>query len=506
MKSITWICCFILGASTVLFASDWPQYKRTPDRQACNLAESITLPTTLCGWFDFGSPILASPAVVNGKAYVLSSRGLLACLDLDSNRVAWSRSLGGVSNECSPAVGSGKVYVGTTAGVFYVLDAADGAVLHSYNAGGAVFAAPLLMDNGVYFGSFGGVFHALDLDGNLKWTDTAMYKIMHAAAAYKGQIVYSDGDNNLIWLEDSGTYCKKIRVVHNAEANNTTHSGFSCAPMIWNDTVYTAYTEAEMLNMIALFDFNTGVKSREFDFLGTGGASRSGVSVDTASGMILVPSANAGMYVKPWPNQGTMAVWSSCPDGLYGVNTAPAVIGNCVIFGAEHNSDTGGCAVYFRNKANGSSLWSYRPASYRPFASSSAVSDGKAVIGCMDGCVYGFWNGTAVTSPTIVDTTGNTGVATRNASLPGTWTLSAFPNPATGGNVTLSSEGFQNGATLFVYDVAGRLQRRLPLDKKEIQWDLKDNRGRALASGNYGAVVLDRKGKQTRTFTIQVVK
>src|SRR3989339_528924 len=274
MKSIIWICCFILGVSTVLFAADWPQYKRTPDRQACNLAESVTLPSILCGWFDFGSPILASPAVVGGKAYVLSSRGLLACLDLDSNRVAWSRSLGGVSNECSPAIGGNKVYVGTTAGVFYVLDASTGVVLNSYDAGGAVFASPLLVDSVVCFGSFGGVFHALNLNGNLKWTDTAMYKIMHAAAAYKGQIVYSDGDNNLIWLEDSGTYCKKIRVVHNAEANNTTHSGFSCAPMIWHDTVYTAFTEAEMLNMIALFDFNTGVKSREFDFLGPGGASR----------------------------------------------------------------------------------------------------------------------------------------------------------------------------------------------------------------------------------------
>jgi outer membrane protein assembly factor BamB len=172
MKPLT----IILFLSCCVFAS-WPQFKRTPDRQGCSLGEQVTLPANLCAWVDFGSPILASPAIVNNKAYAISSRGILARIDLATNSVDWYTTFSGVNNQSSPAVGNNKVYVGSTDGNFYVLDAAGGSVLKTVATGSPILVSPLLTSDGVYFGNFEGTFYALDLDGNVKWTFTSSKRI-----------------------------------------------------------------------------------------------------------------------------------------------------------------------------------------------------------------------------------------------------------------------------------------------------------------------------------------
>jgi outer membrane protein assembly factor BamB len=170
--------CFLAAS---VFAGNWPQFKQSPDRYGCDLSETVSLPSKLCLWVDFGSPIFAPPVIVNDKTYAISSNGLLACIDLAANRVVWSLKLGGVNNESAPSVMNGKVYIGTKDGKFQVLDAATGNSLNTYDAGGPIFASPLLLVSGVYFGSFDSTFHALDLDGNLKWKYTANVNILHAA-------------------------------------------------------------------------------------------------------------------------------------------------------------------------------------------------------------------------------------------------------------------------------------------------------------------------------------
>jgi hypothetical protein len=243
------------------FAADWPQFKRTPDRQGCNLAEQVTLPANLCAWADFGSPILGSPVVAAGRAYCMAQNGLIACIDLASNTVVWHRSLGGQSNECTPAVGNGKVYVGSTAGKFFVLDAADGAILEEHDVGGMVFAPVLLLNTGVYVGTYGGIFYAFDPDGNLKWTDTAQLNIKHGAAFGRGQIIYVDGNTNMVFLEDSGTYCKETRKITLELADNSSVTGWVNTPMVWRDTVFAAFSEAEMYysqHNLLLYNIVTG--------------------------------------------------------------------------------------------------------------------------------------------------------------------------------------------------------------------------------------------------------
>lgn len=514
MKNIT-SPILILAVALTVFPADWPQFKRTPDRQGCSLSESIVLPSKLCAWFDFGSPILSSPAIVNDKVYIIANNGLLACIDLSTNQVLWSKKFVGGSNQCSPAVADGKVYVSAATGHFYVLEAATGTILNQYDAGGIILASPLLLPSGIYFGSCSGIFHALDLDGNLKWRDTASLSINHEAAFYNGQIFYTDDESNMIWLEDSGTYAKRVRKITLGPAVNSTVSGFASYPMICRDTIWAGLTECEMASThnVTGFSFTTGTVLKIIQINGSlASTCYGGASMDTLNAFRIIASANGGIEANLWnevPHWTTTPDYNLFPDGLYGGNTAPAIINGCVIFGSENNQDTGGCAVHFYRTVPGApiQLWSYRPASYKAISGHPAVSDGRVLVGSMDGCVYGFWDGFEVTSAVIVDSQSTTLRKTAAALSPGTWTLNVFPNPAFSERVSLELTGIKGKAEIAIYGVNGNLIRTLSAQNKNaVQWDLRDNRTKTVASGNYYAVVRNNDGRQVRAFNLQITR
>jgi len=502
------LLCAILAVVTAsrVFPADWPQFKRSPNRQGCSLGESITLPSKLCAWVDFGAPIQASPAVVAGKAYAMAGNGLLACVDLATNTVVWHAHLGGGGNESSPAIGGGKVYVGSTSGVFYVLNSATGAILKQYAAGAAILAAPLLLSSGVYFGGADGKFHALDLDGNLKWTYTAKNYIVYGAASESGKILFTDGNNLLYCVRDLGASCAVDYSNHSAPGVVIS------TPMIWNSSVFLGGGNQEYTSgshQLARFDLATGAFSA---VLGDICEVRTAISVDTATSFIFAGSNSAGLFARNMgsgsygSNWATISQWYDT-TGIYGVSSSPAVISNCVIFGSEQGE------VHFFQKDNiqwphqdlGVQLWSYKTASRKGIDASPAVSDGRVVVGSTDGCLYGFWNGTQITMPVKVDS-GGSGVAGAALKVPGGWTFSVFPNPAGTGKVTLISQGPLAGISAAIYDVSGSLLARIQGAGNSLDWDLRDNRGRALPAGSYPVILSDGRGKQVRTFNLRIIK
>jgi outer membrane protein assembly factor BamB len=466
----------------------------------------MSLPAVLSSWFDFGSPITSSPAIVDGKAYVLATNGLIACLDLASNSVVWKRNIGGTNNDCSPAVGYGKVYVGSTSGHFYVLNAANGNIINDYTTGSMIFAPPLLLSTGVYFGSYDGIFHAISLDGASKWRDTAQLHIVHAAAASNGQIVYADGNTNLVWLEDSGTYAKIVLKTRYSPLSYSSITGFISCPAIWRDTIIIGESEAEMANRIRYLSFSTGtlLKSRSIYAGGAfGGTLRAGASVDTSTGLVFLATSQSGL------DAGWVSVpsYGAYPAGYYAVNTPPAVTGNVVIFGTDNNGDSGGCNIHFRNKSNGSVLWSYKPSSYKAISGGPAVSEGRVLVGSMDGCIYGFGSGPVVNAPVVVDTTGgSTGIAA-NARLAGEWTMTVHPNPVSGGVVQFDFNGNISHHVLSVLDIRGRVVRHLNLQNGgTLSWDMKDGLGKRIAAGHYTGIIRDKRGAQVRSFRLKVLQ
>jgi outer membrane protein assembly factor BamB len=405
-------------------------------------------------------------------------------------------------------VGNGKVYVGSMTGKFHVVDAASGAIVKEYDAGSPIYTSPLLLASGVYFGGFDAKLHALDTDGNLKWTYQAQTNLIHSACAAGDTILIVDGNSHMHWLMDGGSAPAVIR--DSMETFGSSSTTFMNSPMVWNGKIYAARGHGELntnIHKLCRYDFFTGAYEST---LGPGASVRCVPSVDTGTGVIFCGSAWDGLdaIAGGWT---TTSYYARYPAGLYGVNSSPAVLANCVVFGSEHSADTGGCAVHFFDKAGaryeGTRLWSYRPASGRPLCSSPAVSDGRVVIGSTDGCLYGFWDGAEVTEPVVVDD-GSTHTGNRPAARAGAWTLSIFPNPSRG-PVNLRIGGTGISTSLKLYDIRGGLVRSFGADdfsNSSLQWDARDRHGRPLASGHYLAVARDRSGKQARRFNLQILR
>jgi hypothetical protein len=276
--------------------------------------------------------------------------------------------------------------------------------------------------------------------------------------------------------------------------------------MIWGDTVYIAGSEAEMANRLLYINFNTGTIDKQVSVMGGGSAGAllfGGVSVDTALKKIFASSNLAGLFAG-WE---TVPGYSAYPSGLYGVNTPPAVLANCVVFGSENNQDTGGCAIHFYNKSNGTALWSFKPSTYKAISGGIAVGNGMVLAGSTDGYLYGFGSGASVTSPVRVDTMNNGTAAQKSGNKKaGEWILTAFPNPASGSGLVFDGVLLSNGAEVSIYAINGTLIKKVSAQKGRLSasWDLKDNRGIRIANGRYHAVVKSKDGKYMKEFKIIV--
>jgi hypothetical protein len=279
--------------------------------------------------------------------------------------------------------------------------------------------------------------------------------------------------------------------------------------MIWNNGIFMGRGNQEYGNgshQLTRIDFTTG----QYDVTsGPGTGVFTTPSVDTSTRLVFTGSNNAGMFalrngLGTWPDWTTTGQYFDT-TGIWGVNSSPAVIANCVIFGSEQGE------VHFFQKDTlpygrgygGVQFWSYKTASRKSFDASPAVSNGKVVIGSLDGCLYCFWDGVEAASPVAVDSA-ITGISGRNLNNAGTWSLTVFPDPASGAGVTFAMYGPAPGGTISVYSVTGALVGKLFLTGREVKWDMRDARGRTLPAGTYFARVSDRTGKTLRSFSIKV--
>lgn len=118
----------------------------------------------------------ASPAVGDGRVYVVALRGIdsetgrIAAYNARTGRPAWSRSLPSRA-ESSPLLRGGAVYFGSEDGTVYALDAKTGRERWTYEAGGAVKGGLAYAKGTLYFGDYGGRVHAIRIkDGSRVWS------------------------------------------------------------------------------------------------------------------------------------------------------------------------------------------------------------------------------------------------------------------------------------------------------------------------------------------------
>lgn len=155
------------------WCSDWPQFMRNPEHTGDAAEEAITLPLGLSTWVKLNDAILASPAVVGNRVYVVDQMGTAYCVDPAASRVLWKTSPDGErargGNTSSPCVANGRLYYATTAGSLHILDAHDGRVVRSVALDSPVTGSVTLANDRLYFQTLDARVIALDLEGNQRW-------------------------------------------------------------------------------------------------------------------------------------------------------------------------------------------------------------------------------------------------------------------------------------------------------------------------------------------------
>ncbi len=176
-----WVRLGTLGLVAVLLVlpgvvagEDWPQIKFDSRRSGDVPDRSVAVPLGLIAAAPLSDAVFTSPAIAQGRVYVVDGSGVAWCLDAQTLGVVWKTETRGGPANCnnvsSPAIAGGYVHFGTMAGQHYVLDAASGKIVRQIDSGEPIFSAPAVSDGRVYVATLGAKVYALRPDGEVCWT------------------------------------------------------------------------------------------------------------------------------------------------------------------------------------------------------------------------------------------------------------------------------------------------------------------------------------------------
>ncbi len=173
-------------------AENWPQLKYDA-RHSGNVPErTVSPPLGLVAAAPLSDAVFTSPAVADGRVYVVDGAGVVWCFRADDLEPVWRfRTAGGranCNNVSSPAVADGYLHVGTMAGAYYVLEADTGRLVTRIDTGDPIFSAPVVGARRVYMATLGSRVYALEPDGTLCWTwDFVRERLDFAADRWSGE-------------------------------------------------------------------------------------------------------------------------------------------------------------------------------------------------------------------------------------------------------------------------------------------------------------------------------
>ena len=370
MLEIFTISIFIIGT---VQAGDWPMFHR----DSCHTGatdEKIPDELVLLWSYETGSYGHTSPAIVNGKVFVVGSYDdKIYCLDENNGNLIWSvktRSLG----ESSPAIADGKVFVGSDYKL-YCLDEDNGNLIW-HSEIGSHWSSPTVAEGEVFIGSDDEKVYCLDVDdGNLIWSykieDTvesspavADGKVFVGSSFWDNKIYCLDEDNgNLIWTYETGG------------------RGVSSSPAVADGKVFVGSDDCN----IYCLDENTGklIWRYKTEYLVTS-------SPAVADGKVFVGSDNKVYCLNK--DNGNL-IWSY--ETRAPVDSSPAVSGNRVFVSSWGK-------IHCLDVDNGNLIWNYEieyeDIPFGMFYSSPAIADGKVFVSFNDGKIYCFGGKEQLTS------------------------------------------------------------------------------------------------------------
>lgn len=182
---------------------------------------------------EFETPVMAEPAYVAGRVYIVTGGKRVSCLEADDGTVVWDHSSAG-GHAGSPAV-DGMVYFGSLDSNFYALDIETGEMQWFFHTGGQIFTSPAVDGRFVYFGANDGFFYALNKrSGKLVWKLAAGLVHNSSPVVWDSMVIFGTSDGRLLVVD--GAVGRIVREFQ-------TRGGIYSAPIIYQDRVYVTDTK-----------------------------------------------------------------------------------------------------------------------------------------------------------------------------------------------------------------------------------------------------------------------
>jgi|GEM_PF-2495713 len=149
---------------------------------------------------DLGGPALGNLALsANGMLYTGTLNGEMLAVKTADKKIVWRKELAG-NTWAAPLLLENKLYFGTDQSKLYILDALEGSEIKVVDAGASVIAAPVYTQDAIVVVNEKGDAFSLSLDGSSKaWTRSVKGKLYSTPVVIGQQVIFSafQGDHIL---------------------------------------------------------------------------------------------------------------------------------------------------------------------------------------------------------------------------------------------------------------------------------------------------------------------
>jgi outer membrane protein assembly factor BamB len=327
--------------------------------------------------FKTGGKVRSSPAVLSGIVCFGSEDGCLYGVNANKGQLLWKfKTAGEVSS--SPAVEDDTVYFLGGDGAFYALDLKTGQQKWKYQAGQDLpfeavkgdprtwdyfLSSPVLVDDGVFFGSGDGNLYALNRKtGKLMWKFRTDGRV-RASPAADGGVLYVGSFDRQFYAIESQTGNLKWRVQVGGPIQSS--------PAVGDGLVYFGARDG----YLHAVDAQTGQEAWKADHQGSWVVTSPAI----AQGMVFAGSSD-GEFVQALDTRTGVEKWRFKTGG--NVFSSPAVAGEVLYFGAFN------VRLYGLDIQHGK-LQAVNVAE-SAINSSPVLADGVLYVGSDDNCLYAF--------------------------------------------------------------------------------------------------------------------
>lgn len=211
MKSMKTLCrfslLFFLLHSSFSLASDWPQYRCTPERTGYTPA---TLEHLICRmeWeYFFEDDRIgesAQPIVIDGHLFIGTKHGKIVALDVRTGAPAWNSETGAPVLHTLAGTGQGVVAAALD-GFVYCFSRTDGVLLWKTDTGFGISSAPCVTGAKIFVANRGGDVVAIDAEsGGISWRARCGGPVFHTPAFHDG-LVFVGCEDMRVYSFDAAT-------------------------------------------------------------------------------------------------------------------------------------------------------------------------------------------------------------------------------------------------------------------------------------------------------------